>query len=49
MRPGTWQNIGGRAASVVGIPKISRYTDIFKNSVFLDAKGGVKKSVKHFS
>ena len=29
----------GRAASVVCIPKISRYTD-FQNSVFLEAKGG---------
>ena len=40
----------GRAATVVGIPKISRYTDFFQNSVFLEAKGGallyVQKSVK---
>ena len=40
----------GRAASVVGIPKISRYTDFFQKSVFLEAKGGallyVQKSVK---
>ena len=39
-----------RAATVVGIPKISRYTDFFQNSVFLEAKGGallyVQKSVK---
>ena len=35
---------------MVGIPKISRYTDFFKNSVFLEAKGGallyVQKSLK---
>ena len=41
---------GDRAATVVGIPKISRYTDFFQNSVFLEAKGGallyVQKSVK---
>merc|ERR1711935_857965 len=39
-----------RAATVVGIPKISRYTDFFQNSVFLEAKGGallyVQKSVQ---
>ena len=39
-----------RAATVVGIPKISRYTDFSQNSVFLEAKGGallnVQKSVK---
>ena len=42
--------VQGRAATVVGIPKISRYTDFFQNSVFLEAKGGallyVQKSVK---
>ena len=39
-----------RAATVVGIPKISLYTDFSQNSVFLEAKGGallyVQKSVK---
>ena len=30
---------GGRAASVVGIPKISRYTNFFQKSVSLEAKG----------
>ena len=43
-------HIMSRAASVVGIPKISRYTDFFQNSVFLEAKGGallyLQKSVK---
>ena len=29
-----------RAATVVGIPKISWYTDFFQNSVFLEANGG---------
>jgi len=40
---------GGRAATVVGIPKISLYTNFFQNSVFLEAKGGAlqnQKSVK---
>ena len=48
---GTGKVPGSRAASIVGIPKISRYTDFFENSVFLEAKGGallyVQKSVKH--
>ena len=37
-------HIMSRAASVVGIPKISRYTDFFQNSVFLEAN--VQKSEK---
>lgn len=48
--PAEGPGVGGRAATVVGIPKISRYTDFFQNSVFLEAKGGallyVQKSVK---
>ena len=39
-----------RAVTAVGIPKISRYTYFFQNSVFLEAKGvallHVQKSVK---
>ena len=46
----SWENDLTRAASVVGIPTISRYTDFFQNSVFLEAKGGallyLQKSVK---
>ena len=45
-----FEHLLARAATVVGIPKISRYTDFFQNSVFLEAKGGallyVQKSVK---
>jgi len=37
-----------RAATVVGIPKISRYTDFFQNSVFLEAKGGALLNVQKF-
>ena len=48
--PGGSKAVEDRAATVVGIPKISRYTDFFQNSVFLEAKGGallyVQKSVK---